>query len=426
MQHLDEGMIHAWLDGELPPAEAEQIEAHTRECAECAQRVAEARGLIAASTRILNALDSVPSGVLPGAATPMAPVRKRRWYDRTDLRAAAALLFVAGASLVAVKAGTNKSASVQTMAKMETAPLAAAVVLDSESPKIAESPKAEPKPESRRELRRIAASPPAVSSKVAPSTSKTFGSLRAMDEVRQSKPAEAPAVAQSAATTNEARALTGAVGGVARFDAVGVGRVEGRVLDSAGRGLPSATVTVAGTRIRASSDRDGKFVIDSVPAGQRQIVVRRLGYAVQSVPVVVKEQAAVATNVTLPAMTTQLEGMVLTGVATVASGNVTPLHVLKSDSTATARHIIYEVSPGVEVTLADSLTNVTDAKDLKVRDKAMATRAPAAAQMEVMTTAKSTINTISWSDGNHHYTLSGPLSVRELEAIKPRIIRMRR
>src|SRR2546426_12174679 len=103
MQYLDEGMIHAWLDGELPPPDAEQIEAHARECAECAQRVAEARGLIAASTRILNSLDNVPSGVVPSAATPIAPARTRRWYDRTDLRAAAAVLFVAGASLVALR-----------------------------------------------------------------------------------------------------------------------------------------------------------------------------------------------------------------------------------------------------------------------------------------------------------------------------------
>src|SRR5438067_13679504 len=98
MQHLDEGTIHAWLDGELSPSDAEQIEAHTRECAECAQRVAEARGLIAASTRILNAVANVPSGVVPSATIPIAPGRSRRWYDRTDLRAAAALLVVVGAS----------------------------------------------------------------------------------------------------------------------------------------------------------------------------------------------------------------------------------------------------------------------------------------------------------------------------------------
>ena len=241
-------------------------------------------------------------------------------------------------------------------------------------------------------------------------------------------------IAQRKAAANEPSALAGVVGGAARSDAIGVGRVEGRVVDSAGRGLPSASVTVAGTTVGASSDRDGKFVIDSVPAGQRQVVVRRIGYAVQSVPVVVKEQAVVATNVTLPAVTRQLDEVVVSGVAATAdvrsagasvSTSATPVRVLKTDSTATTRHIVYEVSPGVQVTLADSVTSVTLKKDLKIRDKAMAAPAPMIAPMAV-TTAKVPINTISWTDGNHHYTLSGPLTVRELEAIKPRIIKMRR
>src|SRR6476620_9400029 len=107
MQHLDEGTIHAWLDGALPPEEAAKVEAHARECAQCAALVAEARGLIAASTRILNSLDDVPSVVIPSAPSDVAAlpqiVKQRRWYDRTDFRAAAAILFVAGASLVIAK-----------------------------------------------------------------------------------------------------------------------------------------------------------------------------------------------------------------------------------------------------------------------------------------------------------------------------------
>jgi hypothetical protein len=361
MQHLDEGTIHAWLDGELPSAEAEQIEAHTRECAECAQRVAEARGLIAASTRILTALDNVPSGVMPGAATPIAPARMRRWYDRTDLRAAAALLFVAGASLVALRVGRNTGTSLQTMAKTESSPVASAVILDSASPttaeasKVAEARQAEP----RRESRRMAASPPVMSSKIAPLTSKAVGSMRAMDEVSASKAAEAPAVAQSAAAAsplmrmnagiaqrkaaaNEPSPLAGAVGGIARPDA--------------------AFAQVSDT----------------------------------------------------------------------ADGSLT---VMKADSTATTRRVEYKTSQGVEITLVDSLTNVTDAKDLKTRDKAMAAPAPITAPTAVTTTMQSQsrvtagrppINSISWTDGDHHYTLRGPLTVRELEALKPRIIKMRR
>ncbi len=67
MEHIDEGTIHAWLDGALPADEASRIEAHVSSCAACATAVAEARGLIAASSRILSALDEVPGGVIPVA-----------------------------------------------------------------------------------------------------------------------------------------------------------------------------------------------------------------------------------------------------------------------------------------------------------------------------------------------------------------------
>jgi hypothetical protein len=134
-------------------------------------------------------------------------------------------------------------------------------------------------------------------------------------------------------------------------------------------------------------------------------------------------------------MTTQLNEVVVSGVATAAdvrsvgasvSAGGTPLRVLKMDSTATMRHVVFEVSPGIQVTLADSLTNVIAEKDLKLRDKAIAAPAPSTAPMAVIAMAKAPVNTISWTEGNHHYTLSGPLTVRELEAIKPRIIKMRR
>lgn len=70
MQHLDEGAIHAWLDGELPATERAAAEAHVAQCPECAAAVAEARGFIAASSRILTALDAMPGGVLPATQLP--------------------------------------------------------------------------------------------------------------------------------------------------------------------------------------------------------------------------------------------------------------------------------------------------------------------------------------------------------------------
>jgi hypothetical protein len=96
MQHLDEGTIHSWLDGALSADEAAQTEAHVKECAQCATAVAEARGFIAASSRILTSLDNVPKGVVPVA-------RRRRVRNWPIWRAAAAVLVVALGSFVVLR-----------------------------------------------------------------------------------------------------------------------------------------------------------------------------------------------------------------------------------------------------------------------------------------------------------------------------------
>jgi hypothetical protein len=76
MNHLDEGTIHAWLDGALDAAQSRDIEAHVAGCSICSAAVAEARGFIAGASRILGALDEVPGGVIPrgGGAAPGARV----------------------------------------------------------------------------------------------------------------------------------------------------------------------------------------------------------------------------------------------------------------------------------------------------------------------------------------------------------------
>jgi hypothetical protein len=95
MQHLDEGTIHSWLDGALSADEAARAEAHVAECRHCAAAVAEARGFIAASSRILTALDNAPRGVIPVAA-PVKRVNPLVW------RVAATVLVVAAGTLVLV------------------------------------------------------------------------------------------------------------------------------------------------------------------------------------------------------------------------------------------------------------------------------------------------------------------------------------
>lgn len=104
MQHLDDGTIHAWLDGALPADEAADVEQHARECADCAALVADARGVIAGVARIVSALDDVPAGVVP-KARPVAESRSLwRTLRVTPFRAAiAASLMVFAASLVVIR-----------------------------------------------------------------------------------------------------------------------------------------------------------------------------------------------------------------------------------------------------------------------------------------------------------------------------------
>jgi hypothetical protein len=108
MQHLDEGTIHAWLDGELPPAEQEAAEAHVPACAQCRAAVAEARGFIAASSRILTALDSVPGGVLPvkDSVVTSTGARKRFTVSRAWM-AAAAVLVLGTVTVIARRPGQD-------------------------------------------------------------------------------------------------------------------------------------------------------------------------------------------------------------------------------------------------------------------------------------------------------------------------------
>jgi anti-sigma factor RsiW len=102
MQHPDEGTIHSWLDGALSADEAARVEAHVKDCPECAAAVAEARGFIAAASRILTALDNAPRGVIPATAP------KKR-VDPIVWRVAATLLVVAGGTFALLKSGGREA-----------------------------------------------------------------------------------------------------------------------------------------------------------------------------------------------------------------------------------------------------------------------------------------------------------------------------
>ena len=181
MQHPDEGIIHAWLDGELPAQEVAALESHIAECAECSAKVAEARGLVAASSRIVSALDIVPGGVIPAKGQ-----KGRPWYASTQLRAAAAIVIVAGASALVMRNGGKRAME---DAAMSSAPASAATEIAPRVNPVSEPPVIPPEP---------------LQKKAADET------RRASRSTEGSKPqalkAESPPTVQNTAPANDARA----------------------------------------------------------------------------------------------------------------------------------------------------------------------------------------------------------------------------
>ena len=74
MSHLDEGTLHALLDGELDLHEVKEIQAHIGSCAACGTRLREVKEFHGEADRIVGVLE-LPSG--PSRRTAAAPSSSR-------------------------------------------------------------------------------------------------------------------------------------------------------------------------------------------------------------------------------------------------------------------------------------------------------------------------------------------------------------
>jgi len=93
MSHVDDGALHAYLDGEVSPVERTQLEAHVAECAACRTRLDEARALIARAGGLLG-LAHPPERAMP----PLHQLRRPRltWRLRVPLAWAASVMLALG------------------------------------------------------------------------------------------------------------------------------------------------------------------------------------------------------------------------------------------------------------------------------------------------------------------------------------------
>jgi len=67
MSHLDEGTLHALLDGELDLAEVSEIQKHLGSCVACGSRLQEVKQVLAEADRLVGAME-VPASASRGPA----------------------------------------------------------------------------------------------------------------------------------------------------------------------------------------------------------------------------------------------------------------------------------------------------------------------------------------------------------------------
>jgi len=93
MSHVDEGTLHAYLDGELAPVERERVDTHLKGCPACQARLAEERALIERASRLLG-IAAPPERAIP----PLQQLRQPRltWRLRRPVAWAATLILAVG------------------------------------------------------------------------------------------------------------------------------------------------------------------------------------------------------------------------------------------------------------------------------------------------------------------------------------------
>ena len=96
MSHVDDGTLHAYLDGELSPPEAQAVEAHVAQCPACRTRLEEERALIARAGELLARAAPPDRELPPFRPGDVKPPARLWWQVRTPLAWAATIALALG------------------------------------------------------------------------------------------------------------------------------------------------------------------------------------------------------------------------------------------------------------------------------------------------------------------------------------------
>ncbi|MGH7548789.1 MAG: anti-sigma factor family protein [Gemmatimonadales bacterium] len=99
MSHVDDGTLHAYLDGELAPAEAQGVAAHVAQCPACRTRLDEERALIARADQLLGLAAPPDRQVPPFRAGDAKPPARLWWRVRLPVAWAATVVLALGVGM---------------------------------------------------------------------------------------------------------------------------------------------------------------------------------------------------------------------------------------------------------------------------------------------------------------------------------------
>ncbi len=178
MSHVDDGTLHAYLDGELAPEEARGVDAHLAQCPACRERLEQERALITRAGELL-ALAAPPDRELPPfRAGDVKPPTRLWWRVRLPLAWAATVVLALGI-------GTYLGRGVEQGRRTETAADTAPARLRAlEAPIQPEQAQRESRVAARGTTRKPAAAPPAVPAQ--PATDRADYVARQRDRLKGS------------------------------------------------------------------------------------------------------------------------------------------------------------------------------------------------------------------------------------------------
>jgi len=94
MSHVDEGTLHAYLDGELPSSERAALEAHLAQCTTCRATLAEERALLERASALLGSTRPIERPAPPFEQ--LRRPKRSQWRVRTPFAWAASIMLALG------------------------------------------------------------------------------------------------------------------------------------------------------------------------------------------------------------------------------------------------------------------------------------------------------------------------------------------